>query len=144
MCLSSIPLCGFLLILNLQLFCTSPISPGLSDADIDFFKVLTSLFEGPSLNELLSRLEESVSEVEQSVTAERNLESLRTEEAADEQQPPPTLDEAAIREFLSAKNLKSIRNDSTRKSSSCFGRRMDRIGSMSSLGCNTVGKYNRK
>nr|BAE19671.1 B-type natriuretic peptide [Chionodraco hamatus] len=132
MCLSSIPLCGFLLILNLQLFCTSPISPGLSDADIDFFK------------ELLSRLEESVSEVEQSVTAERNLESLSTEEAADEQQPPPTLDEAAIREFLSAKNLKSIRNDSTRKSSSCFGRRMDRIGSMSSLGCNTVGKYNRK
>ncbi|XP_033943739.1 natriuretic peptides B isoform X2 [Pseudochaenichthys georgianus] len=131
MCLSSIPLCGFLLILNLQLFCTSPISPGLSDADIDFFK------------ELLSRLEESVSEVEQSVTAERNLESLRTEEAADEQQPPPTLDEAAIREFLSAKNLKSIRNDSTRKSSSCFGRRMDRIGSMSSLGCNTVGKYSK-
>ncbi|KAJ4934670.1 hypothetical protein JOQ06_007455 [Pogonophryne albipinna] len=132
MCLSSIPLCGFLLILNLQLFCTSPISPGLSDADIDFFK------------ELLSRLEESVSEVEQSVTAERNLESLSTEEAADEQQPPPTLDEASIREFLSAKNLKSIRNDSTRKSSSCFGRRMDRIGSMSSLGCNTVGKYNPK
>ncbi|KAL3063666.1 natriuretic peptides B isoform X2 [Trematomus bernacchii] len=132
MCLSSIPLCGFLLILNLQLFCTSPISPGLSDADIDFFK------------ELLSRLEESVSEVEQSVTAERNLESLSTEEAADGQQPPPTLDEAAIREFLSAKNLKSVRSDSTRKSSSCFGRRMDRIGSMSSLGCNTVGKYNPK
>ncbi|KAK5894080.1 hypothetical protein CesoFtcFv8_010804 [Champsocephalus esox] len=132
MCLSSIPLCGFLLILNLQLFCTSPISPGLSDADIDFFK------------ELLGRLEESVSEVEQSVTAERNLESLSTEEVADEQQPPPTLDEAAIREFLSAKNLKSIRSDSTRKSSSCFGRRMDRIGSMSSLGCNTVGKYNPK
>ncbi|XP_033985091.1 natriuretic peptides B isoform X1 [Trematomus bernacchii] len=131
MCLSSIPLCGFLLILNLQLFCTSPISPGLSDADIDFFK------------ELLSRLEESVSEVEQSVTAERNLESLSTEEAADGQQPPPTLDEAAIREFLSAKNLKSVRSDSTRKSSSCFGRRMDRIGSMSSLGCNTVGKYSK-
>ncbi|XP_010785854.1 natriuretic peptides B [Notothenia coriiceps] len=132
MCLSSIPLCGFLLILNLQLFCTSPINPGLSDADIDFFK------------ELLSRLEESVSEVEQSVTAERNLESLSTEEAVDRQQLPPTLDEVAIREFLSAKNLKSIRNDSTRKSSSCFGRRMDRIGSMSSLGCNTVGKYNPK
>ncbi|KAK1898022.1 Brain natriuretic peptide [Dissostichus eleginoides] len=132
MCLSSIPLCGFLLILNLQLFCTSPISPGLSDADIDFFK------------ELLSRLKESVSEVEQSVTAERNLESQSTEEAADGQQSPPTLDEAAIREFLSAKNLKSVRNDSTRKSSSCFGRRMDRIGSMSSLGCNTVGKYNPK
>ncbi|KAK5862950.1 hypothetical protein PBY51_000015 [Eleginops maclovinus] len=132
MSLFSIPLCGFLLILNLQLFCTSPISPGLSDADIDFFKVL------------LSRLEESVSDVEQRVSAERDMERMSTEEAADGQQHPPTLDEAAIREFLSAKNLKSVRNDSTRKSSGCFGRRMDRIGSMSSLGCNTVGKYNPK
>lgn len=49
----------------------------------------------------------------------------------------------AIREFLSAKTRKNVQNDSSRRSSSCFGRRMDRIGSMSSLGCNTVGKYSK-
>lgn len=97
------------------------------------------------LQGLLHILEESISEqteVDQRVSAEReSLDSLNIKEAADEQQPQTGLDEAAIREFLSAKNLKSVRNDSSRRSSGCFGRRMDRIGSMSSLGCNTVGKY---
>uniref|UniRef100_A0A8C6UVN6 B-type natriuretic peptide n=1 Tax=Neogobius melanostomus TaxID=47308 RepID=A0A8C6UVN6_9GOBI len=50
------------------------------------------------------------------------------------------LDEALIRELLSGKNLKQLRNNSNKNSSGCFGRRMDRIGSMSSLGCNTVGR----
>ncbi|KAK9515889.1 hypothetical protein VZT92_026490 [Zoarces viviparus] len=128
--LSSIPLCGLLLILKLQLSSTYPISTGLTDTDIDILKVL------------LHRLEESVPDVDRRVSAERDsLDSLDIEEAADGQQPQTGLDEAAIREFLSAKNLKSVRNDSSRKSSGCFGRRMDRIGSMSSLGCNTVGRY---
>ncbi|XP_035508197.1 natriuretic peptides B [Morone saxatilis] len=129
--LSSIPPCGFLLILNLQLFSTYPISTGLTDTDMDILKVI------------FQRLEESVSEqteVDQRVPAERD--SLNTEEAA-VQHPLTGLDEVAIREFLSAKNLKSVRNDSSRRSSGCFGRRMDRIGSMSSLGCNTVGKYSK-
>ncbi|XP_068589861.1 natriuretic peptides B [Cebidichthys violaceus] len=131
--LTSIPLCGLLLILKLQLSSTYPISTGLTDTDMDILKVL------------LHRLEESVPDVDRRVSAERDsLDSLDIEEAADRQQPQTGLDEAAIREFLSAKNLKSVRNDSSRKSSSCFGRRMDRIGSMSSLGCNTVGKYNPK
>ncbi|XP_042348021.1 natriuretic peptides B isoform X2 [Plectropomus leopardus] len=131
--LSSIPLCGFLLILNLQLFSTYPISTGLTDTDVDILKVL------------LQRLEESVPDVDQSIPAARDaVDSLDTEEAVDGQHSSTGLDEAAIREFLSAKNLKSVRNDSSRKSSGCFGRRMDRIGSMSSLGCNTVGKYNPK
>ncbi|MEQ2168590.1 hypothetical protein GOODEAATRI_016266 [Goodea atripinnis] len=63
------------------------------------------------------------------------------EDTSSEQQPQTGLDEAEIRAFLSGKNLKSVQNDSTRRSSGCFGRRMDRIGSMSSLGCNTIGKY---
>ncbi|XP_070766769.1 natriuretic peptides B [Enoplosus armatus] len=133
--LSSIPLCGLLLILNLQLFSTYPISTGLTDTDLDIFKVL------------LHRLEESVSEqadMDQRVSAERDgLDNLNTEEAGDGQQPQTGLDEAAIREFLSAKDLKSVRNDSSKRSSSCFGRRMDRIGSMSSLGCNTVGRHSK-
>ncbi|XP_040007536.1 natriuretic peptides B [Xiphias gladius] len=132
--LSPIPLCGLLLIFNLQLFSTYPISTGLTNTDMDILKVL------------LHRLEESVSEqteVDQRVPAEQDdLDSLNIEEAADGQQPQTGMDEAAIREFLSAKNLKNVRNDSSRRSSGCFGRRMDRIGSMSSLGCNTVGRYN--
>ncbi|XP_068453240.1 natriuretic peptides B [Clinocottus analis] len=130
MYLSSIPLFGLLLILKLQVSSMNPISTGLTDTDMDILKVL------------LHRLEESVLDVDQGVSAERNsLDSLDIEEAADRQQPQTGLDEAAIREFLSAKNLKSVRNDPNRKSSGCFGRRMDRIGSMSSLGCNTVGRY---
>ncbi|XP_045913297.1 natriuretic peptides B [Micropterus dolomieu] len=131
MLLSFFPLCSLLLVLNLQLVSTYPISGGLTDTDMDILKVL------------IHRLEGSVSE-QTEVDQGAGLDSLSTEEAADGQQPLTGLDEAAIREFLSAKNLKSVRNDSTKKSSGCFGRRMDRIGSMSSLGCNTVGRYNPK
>ncbi|XP_049437768.1 natriuretic peptides B [Epinephelus fuscoguttatus] len=131
--LSSIPLCSLLLILNVQLLRTYPISTGLTDADMDILKVL------------LQRLEESAPDVDQSVPAGRDgLDSLNIDEKVDEERTQTGLDEAVIREFLSAKNLKSVRNDSSRKSSGCFGRRMDRIGSMSSLGCNTVGRYNPK
>ncbi|KAM7405446.1 hypothetical protein PAMP_012708 [Pampus punctatissimus] len=133
--LSSIPICSLLLIFNLQLFSAYPISTTLTDTDMDILKVL------------LHRLEESVSEqidVDQRLTAEREShDSLNIEEAADGEQPQTGLDEAVIREFLSAKNLKSTRSDSSKRSSGCFGRRMDRIGSMSSLGCNTVGKYSK-
>ncbi|CAJ1055209.1 natriuretic peptides B [Xyrichtys novacula] len=133
--LSTIPVCGLLLILNLQLISSYPVSTGLTDNDMDILKVI------------LHRLEETMSEqtdLDQRVPSERD--SLDTDEAAaDVQQPQTDLDEEMIREFLSAKNLKTVRNnDSTRRSSGCFGRRMDRIGSMSSLGCNTVGKYNPK
>uniref|UniRef100_A0A3Q1JF64 Uncharacterized protein n=1 Tax=Anabas testudineus TaxID=64144 RepID=A0A3Q1JF64_ANATE len=127
--LSSIQLFGFFM-LNLQLVSSHPISAGLTDTDMDMLKML------------LHRLEDSVleqTEVDQRVPAERD--GLSIEDATDEQETG--LDEAAIREFFSAKNLKSVRNDSSRKSSGCFGRRMDRIGSMSSLGCNTVGKYSK-
>lgn len=96
---------------------------------------------------ILNKLEESVAQqadVDQRVPAERGgLDGVETEEAAEGRQPQAGLDEAAVREFFSAKNLKNVRNDSTRRSSGCFGRRMDRIGSMSSLGCNTVGKYSK-
>lgn len=96
---------------------------------------------------IINRLEESVSEqneLDQSIPADKDgAESLKIEEAADGQQSQTRLDEEAIREFFSAKNLKNVRNDPSKRSSSCFGRRMDRIGSMSSLGCNTVGKYSK-
>ncbi|XP_032376163.1 natriuretic peptides B isoform X2 [Etheostoma spectabile] len=120
--------CFLLLILNLQLFSTYPISTGLTDTDMDILKVL------------LHRLEESVPNVDQSVpTRKDSLDILNMDEAADEQQPQTRLDEEVIRKFFSVKNLKNVRDDSSRRSSGCFERRMDRIGSRSYLGCNTVG-----
>uniref|UniRef100_A0A8C6PB56 Natriuretic peptide B n=1 Tax=Nothobranchius furzeri TaxID=105023 RepID=A0A8C6PB56_NOTFU len=133
MYLPIIPLCSLFLILNLQLCSTNPIHSGLTDTDVNVLKVL------------LHRLAESLSEnrlVDQDVLSEtESLDGMGDTE--DEKQPPNGLDEAEIREFFSAKNLKSLRNDSTRRSSGCFGLRMDRIGSMSSLGCNTIGRFSR-
>ncbi|XP_008288379.1 natriuretic peptides B [Stegastes partitus] len=132
---SSFVLCGLLVILNLQLSSAYPIGGGLTDADVDALKVL------------LYRLEESIPEqptMDQRNPADRDgLDGLSRENAADRLNPQADLDEALIREFLSAKNLKSLRND-PRKSSNCFGGRIDRIGTMSSLGCNTVGRKNPK
>uniref|UniRef100_H3C3B5 Natriuretic peptide B n=2 Tax=Tetraodon nigroviridis TaxID=99883 RepID=H3C3B5_TETNG len=134
MLVSSASICGLLLILNLQLFTSFPI---ISDTDVDTLKMI------------LHKLEESMSEqteVDRKVPADRDLDlldSLDLEQTANRDQIRP-VEVEAIREFLSAKNLKNVRNDSSRRSSSCFGRRMDRIGSMSSLGCNTVGKSNPK
>ncbi|KAM3617017.1 uncharacterized protein V6R79_001143 [Siganus canaliculatus] len=122
--LASIPLCGLLLLLNLQLFSSYPIATGLTDTDMDILKVI------------LHKLEESVPEqtdVDQRVAEEDNGQDDLTD-AVYQQQPQSRQEEAAIRKFLSFKNLKTISNDSLRKSSTCFGRRMDRIGSMSSLG----------
>uniref|UniRef100_A0A3P8XV84 Natriuretic peptide B n=1 Tax=Esox lucius TaxID=8010 RepID=A0A3P8XV84_ESOLU len=111
----------------------------LTNDDMDVLKVL------------LHRLEESIPEQrEAEQVPKEKLDDLTLEDIAmvtqDEREQPQTrLDNAAIREFLSARDLKTVRNDSSSKRySGCFGSRMDRIGSMSSLGCNTVGKYNSK
>ncbi|XP_029011350.1 natriuretic peptides B [Betta splendens] len=107
-----------LLLFNLQLVNTSPISTGLTDTDIDVLKVL------------LRGLEQT--EAEQSAADSDGVEAGGGP------------DEGAVREFFSAKNLRSVRGDLSRKPSSCFGQRIDRIGSMSSLGCNSVGKSSHK
>lgn len=94
---------------------------------------------------ILHKLEESVSEqteVDQKVPADRDSLDLLDSLNVEQNQIRP-VEAEAIREFLSARNLKTVRSDSSRRSSSCFGRRMDRIGSMSSLGCNTVGKSSK-
>lgn len=84
---------------------------------------------------LLSQLEESVPvqtlepEVEETVVKEDEVVS----------QP-----ELLARDFLSARDLKTVRQDSSsKKYSGCFGRRLDRIGSMSTLGCNTVRRQSK-
>ncbi|XP_071022641.1 brain natriuretic peptide-like [Oncorhynchus clarkii lewisi] len=138
--LSNIPLFGLILFLNLPLLSAYPVYNGLlTNDDMDVLKVL------------LHRLGESIperSEVERVAT--EKLDNMTHEAIAmvaedEREQQQNRLDKSAIREFLSARDLKTVRNDSTSKRySGCFGRRLDRIGSMSSLGCNTVGKYNPK
>lgn len=96
---------------------------------------------------ILHKLEESMSEAEEDQMVPANSESLEPvgsmKQTANRDQIRP-VEVEAIREFLSANTRKNVQNDSSRRSgSSCFGRRMDRIGSMSSLGCNTVGKYSK-
>ncbi|CAL8368576.1 unnamed protein product [Lota lota] len=125
------------LLVNLQVLRSHPVNTGLGGNDVDLLKML------------LRRLEESL-------PAETRMDQLpvEREDALDVEMPAKPdseeeefqarLDEAAIREFLSAKNLRSVRNnDSSRKSSNCFGGRMDRIGSMSSLGCNTASRFSK-
>ncbi|XP_029576182.1 brain natriuretic peptide isoform X2 [Salmo trutta] len=138
--LSNIPLFGLILFLNLPLLSAYPVYNGLlTNDDMDVLKVL------------LHRLEESIperSEVERVATEkldDMTLEAIAMVAEDESEQQQNQLDKSAIREFLSARDLKIVRNDSTSKRySGCFGRRLDRIGSMSSLGCNTVGKYNPK
>nr|XP_057908208.1 natriuretic peptides B [Doryrhamphus excisus] len=127
--LSSIIACSFLLILHLQLPNAYPVSTSLTTSDMDILEVL------------LHKLEESLP-VQTKMEQRNPVDNLNTD--ANAQLPLDALDEPSVREFLSAKNLKSIRSDTSRKYSSCFGRRMDRVGSMSSLGCNSVGKNNSK
>ncbi|XP_052338798.1 brain natriuretic peptide-like isoform X2 [Oncorhynchus keta] len=135
--LSNIPLFGLILFLTLPLFSAYPVYNGLlTNDDMDVLKVL------------LHRLGESIperSEVERVATEkldDMTLEAIAMVAEDEREQQQNRLDKSAIREFLSARDLKTVRNDSTSKRySGCFGRRLDRIGSMSSLGCNTVGKY---
>ncbi|XP_046896442.1 natriuretic peptides B [Hypomesus transpacificus] len=133
---SSIPLLGLLFFSNLQLFCAYPVYDGLmTNDDIDVLK------------ELLSRLESIPERREQTQTELDNVNPENNVLIGQEErwQPQTGLDQAMIREFLSARDLKTVRNDSaSKRSSGCFGRRLDRIGSMSSLGCNTVGRFNPK
>uniref|UniRef100_A0A4W5K5X4 Natriuretic peptide B n=1 Tax=Hucho hucho TaxID=62062 RepID=A0A4W5K5X4_9TELE len=134
--LSNIPLFG-ILFSNLLLLSAYPVYNGLlTNDDMDVLKVL------------LHRLEVSIperSKVERVATEKLDnmtLEAIAKVAEDESEQQQTRLDKSAIREFLSARDLKTVRNDSTSKGySGCFGQRIDRIGSMSSLGCNTVGKY---
>lgn len=86
----------------------------------------------PRFQLLLQRLEESISASSQ----DQNLAKVEEEAAREETivKPYPKTD---IGDYLSALDLRTVRQDSKR-SSGCFGSRLDRIGSMSSLGCNTA------
>ncbi|KAM9785918.1 natriuretic peptides B [Neosynchiropus ocellatus] len=124
----AITVCSLLLIFNLQLITSHPI--GLTSIDVDVLK------------DLLQRLEvlPEQADVDDSLPGER-LDTQRSDRA--EEQSRSDLDEDTIREFLSLKNLKSMSSDSSRRTSNCFGGKIDRISTMSSLGCNKAGVYSK-
>ncbi|MCI4381122.1 hypothetical protein PGIGA_G00247990 [Pangasianodon gigas] len=120
-----IPSVSFLLLVSLALTSALPLqSAALTSEDLDVLKLL------------LSQLEESVP----AQTLEPEVEETAVEEAEVVPQH-----EVLARDFLSARDLKTVRQDSSsKKYSGCFGRRLDRIGSMSTLGCKTVGRHSPK
>ncbi|XP_016339851.1 brain natriuretic peptide-like [Sinocyclocheilus anshuiensis] len=123
-----IPLVGLLLLFSVQLMGAFPLqNTALTTEDRDVLKLL------------LQRLEESIPASSQEQTLmkveeeEDNPEVTRVE-------PQPKTD---MRDYLSARDLRTVRQDSKRYSG-CFGHKLDRIGSMSSLGCSTAGRSGSK
>ncbi|KAJ8388063.1 hypothetical protein AAFF_G00146810 [Aldrovandia affinis] len=126
-------------ILCLMLFCSAQL--------FSAYPVYSDMWTNDDMNVLqvlLQRLEESIPESrevmpEMSENVRFEGKTSSTKENNGRPQEKMHL-HAEAKEFLSAKDLKSVRSDNpSKKYSGCFGRRMDRIGSMSTLGCNTVG-----
>uniref|UniRef100_A0A3B1IMZ2 Natriuretic peptide B n=1 Tax=Astyanax mexicanus TaxID=7994 RepID=A0A3B1IMZ2_ASTMX len=123
--LSYIPSACFLLVLSVQLLSAFPLQSGaFTNEEMDVLKLL------------LDRLEEAIPAPMQSEA--ESAEMTKLDESPEESNPKPQVD---ARDYLSARDLKNVKLDSgSKRYSTCFGRRLDRIGSMSSLGCNTVGR----
>ncbi|TRY96820.1 hypothetical protein DNTS_015399 [Danionella cerebrum] len=85
---------------------------------------------------LLKRLEASI----QDQTKENVEEELIHLKELQPQAPP---DDSEVRRGLSTQDLMVLRRD-TKRHSGCFGSRLDRIGSMSTLGCKTAGRSGPK
>nr|AHF49788.1 B-type natriuretic peptide [Clupea pallasii] len=138
-----IPIARILAFVNLQLLSGHPVPSGiLSSADVDILKVLLHRLEAsiPAQRPVAS------DDVPAQSDADVSLDDTILPGEEDYTQPQsaePRVSLADVKEFLSARDLKAVRNDSKRYSG-CFGRRMDRIGSMTSLGCNTARRNNQK
>ncbi|KAK1786996.1 hypothetical protein P4O66_017370 [Electrophorus voltai] len=129
-----IPSACFFLLLGFKITCAVPLqSAALTNEDMDVLKLL------------LHRLEESIPTKLQDQTWPQDdtlvpdLEKTALTEAQDRAQP-----QLNAKDYLSARDLRTVRHDSSAKRySGCFSRRLDRIGSMSSLGCNTIGRHSK-
>ncbi|XP_048066458.1 natriuretic peptides B [Megalobrama amblycephala] len=119
-----IPLVGLLLLFSVHFTGAFPLQ---NTEDMDVLKLL------------LQRLEESIPASSQDQILSKGKEgAANLEETLVE--PHPKTD---MRDYLSARDLRTVRQDSKRYSG-CFGSKLDRIGSMSSLGCNTVRRSGPK
>nr|AAR90848.1 B-type natriuretic peptide [Chelodina longicollis] len=127
--------CGFLLLLLIQVQSsrTNPVY-GLSPAE-----------ELASMEALLERLEDKVSRMEalesnsdlQEPEAQQEIPPELFDESND-QQPEPRLAPSAPLSFRDPflKRLRGLQTPKMMRDSGCFGRRIDRIGSLSGMGCN--------
>ncbi|KAL4646074.1 brain natriuretic peptide-like [Arapaima gigas] len=126
-------LCGLLLLLNAQVFSAYPVfSDSVTRDDLDVLKALLLRLEAslPDPKETGPFLAEPATDV--------NSEDI-------DDQPQARQNQDRVDRFLSAADLKAVRSGSTStKFSGCFGRKLDRIGSMTSLGCNTVSRNRPK
>ncbi|XP_066501049.1 natriuretic peptides B [Hoplias malabaricus] len=123
-----VPYACFLLFLSVHLLSAFPSQSGtITKEDVDVLKLL------------LDRLEEAFPAPMDDQPQPSELPKLAASGLSEEQGRPRPQPDA--RDYLSARDLKNLRLDSgSKRYSSCFGRRLDRIGSMSSLGCNTIGR----
>ncbi|XP_067250125.1 natriuretic peptides B [Chanodichthys erythropterus] len=119
-----ISLVGLLLLFSVHLTGAFPLQ---NTEDIDVLKLLLQRLEEPipasSQDRILSKVKEEAANLEETLV-----------------EPHPKTD---MRDYLSARDLRTVRQDSKRYSG-CFGSKLDRIGSMSSLGCNTVRRSGPK
>ncbi|KAG1968693.1 natriuretic peptides B [Pimephales promelas] len=122
-----IPLVCLILLFSVQLTGAHPLqNSALTTEDMDVLKFL------------LQRLEESIP-----ASPQDQILAKVEEEAAREETIAETYPKTDVRYYLSAQDLRTVRQDSKR-SSGCFGGRLDRIGSKTSLGCNTVRRSDPK
>ncbi|XP_067268601.1 natriuretic peptides B [Pseudorasbora parva] len=123
-----IPLVCLILLFSVQLTDAFPLqNTDLTTEDMDVLKFLLQQMEefipASSQEQTLSETEKETSDLGGTLV-----------------EPQPRTD---TRDYLSARNLRTVRQDS-KKFSGCFGQKLDRIGSMSSLGCNTVRRSGPK
>ncbi|XP_076845158.1 natriuretic peptides B [Brachyhypopomus gauderio] len=140
MCPIYIPHVCFLMLLSFRLTAALPLqSAALTKEDMEVLKLLLHRFEESVPTNLEDQM---LSEVD---TLVPNLERTALSEEEDRTQPQANARSEDAKDYLSARDLRTVRNDSgTKRYSGCFSRRLDRIGSMSSLGCNTIGRHNPK
>ncbi|KAI4578240.1 hypothetical protein MJG53_011095 [Ovis ammon polii x Ovis aries] len=95
-----------------------------------------SASELPGLQELLDRLRDRVSELQ---AEQLRVEPLQQGQGLEETWDSPA---AAPAGFLGPHHslLRALRGPKMMRDSGCFGRRLDRIGSLSGLGCNDCSK----
>ncbi|XP_006196726.1 natriuretic peptides B [Vicugna pacos] len=96
--------------------------------------------ELPGIQELLDRLRDRISELQ---AEQMDLKPLQQGQGLAEAWETP----AAFSETVTGPRnkvleaLRGIRSPKMMRDSSCFGRRLDRIGSLSGLGCNVLRRY---
>lgn len=123
-------LCSSLLLVYLQLQSSTahPITQQDTDSNLDSFKVLLGRLE-----EKLEELEGNTETMEDRIQGPNDSGAPLQETEITDSNPFP------LSNLL--KGLRLVRNKKVMKGSNCFGRRIDRIDSVSGMGCN--GSRNR-